>query len=215
VVQGSEEVERVALAVDSGAALLRKVAEAKADLVVVHHGLFWGGEPRIKGSLRERLRILLENDISLYSLHLPLDAHPELGNNIQIVRMLGAKPAGKAGEIAYLAELPEAIKLGKFVALVESRLKTKCRVLNFRSEVRRVVVCSGAGWRALEEVDNVDVLLTGEASHSAFPLAEDLGVSVVFAGHYATERPGLMALGEHLREKFSLTVEFVEHPSGL
>lgn len=215
VFQGRKEVEKVALAVDSGAALLNKVAETGADMVVVHHGLFWGGITSIKGSLKERLRILMENDISLYSLHKPLDAHPELGNNIQIVRMLRAKPLGKVGDVAYCAELPGAMELGKFVALVESSLKTKCRVLNFRDEVKRVVVCSGAGWRALEEADNVDVLLTGEASHSAFSLAEDLGVSVVFAGHYATERPGLIALGEHLREMFGLRVEFVEHPSGL
>ncbi len=220
--EGREEVKRVALAVDACAAVFREAIRLSSDIVIVHHGLFWGDIKNIRGNLKERLQLLFDSNISLYAAHLPLDAHPELGNNAQIMKALGIEVRGGAGRyrgspLGFWGELEEELSLKSFTERVEERLGTRCRVLDFGDRVKRVAVLSGTGWQVLNEASDIgfDTLITGESSHSAYTLAEELGVNVIFAGHYATERLGVKALGEHLREKFGLEVSFIEHSTGL
>ena len=221
-VEGREEVKKVALAVDACGYVFRQAAKLSADFIFVHHGLIWGGIRSIKGTLRSRLKLLLENGLSLYACHLPLDAHPELGNNAQLLKLLGIERRGEFGEyhgrrIGYWGELPQRMSVASFAALVEERLATRCRSVDFSGYVKRVGVVSGGGWSAIFDAERikVDTLLTGEPSHSAYSLAEELGVNLIFAGHYATEKLGVLAVGEHLRERFGLEVVFIDHDTGL
>lgn len=221
-VEGRERVEKVALAVDACGYVFKEAAKQGADMLIVHHGLIWGGIKSIRGTLRARLKLLLDAELSLYACHLPLDAHPELGNNAQLMQVLGIQRKGEFGEyhgrrIGYWGELPQRMSVGSFASLVEERLGVRCRSIDFRGDVKRVGVVSGGGWSAIFDAERikVDTLLTGEPSHSAYSLAEELGVNLVFAGHYATEKLGVLAVGEHLREKFGLEVVFIEHDTGL
>ncbi|WP_456474724.1 Nif3-like dinuclear metal center hexameric protein [Candidatus Pyrohabitans sp.] len=221
-VEGRERVEKVALAVDACSYVFKEAAKQGADMLLVHHGLVWGGIKSIRGTLRARLKLLLDSELSLYACHLPLDAHPELGNNAQLLQVLGIQRKGEFGEyhgrrIGYWGELPQRMSVGSFTSLVEERLGVRCRSIDFRGYAERVGVVSGGGWSAIFDAERikVDTLLTGEPSHSAYSLAEELGVNLVFAGHYATEKLGVLAVGEHLREKFGLEVVFIEHDTGL
>lgn len=220
-VEGRERVEKVALAVDACSYVFKEASKHGSDFIFVHHGLIWGGVKSIGGALRKRLRLLLEEELSLYACHLPLDAHPELGNNAQLLRLLGIERRGEFGEyhgrrIGYWGELPQRMSVGSFAALVEERLATRCRSIDFSGYVKRVGVVSGGGWSAIFDAEKikVDTLLTGEPSHSAYSLAEELGVNLVFAGHYATEKPGVLAVGEYL-SNLGLETVFIDHDTGL
>ncbi len=219
---GRTEVKRVALAVDACAAVFREAVNLNSDIIIVHHGLFWGDIKTIRGNLKERLKLLFDSNISLYAAHLPLDAHPELGNNAQIMKLLKIKIKGGAGKykgipLGFWGELEHEEPLKKFTARVEDKLFTECRLLDFGGRVKKVAVLSGSGWQALYEAEETgfDTLITGEASHSAYTLAEELGVNIIFAGHYATERHGVKALGEHIKRKFGFDVKFIEHSTGI
>jgi dinuclear metal center YbgI/SA1388 family protein len=221
-VEGRESVRKVAIAVDACGYVFKEAVKQGADLLFVHHGLVWGGIKSIRGVLKARLKLLLENELSLYACHLPLDAHPELGNNAQLLQVLGIERRGEFGEyhgkrIGYWGELPQRMSVASFAALVEERLATRCRSVDFRGDAKRVGVVSGGGWSAIFDAEKIkiDTLLTGEPSHSAYSLAEELGVNLIFAGHYATEKLGVLAVGEHLREKFGLEVVFIDHDTGL
>ncbi|WP_457554632.1 Nif3-like dinuclear metal center hexameric protein [Candidatus Pyrohabitans sp.] len=221
-VAGREEVKKVALAVDACSYVFEQAAKLGADFIFVHHGLIWGGVKSIRGTLRNRLRLLLEKELSLYACHLPLDAHPELGNNAQLLKLLGIERRGEFGEyhgrrIGYWGELPQRMSVAGFAALVEERLATRCRLRDFSGYVKRVGVVSGGGWSAIFDAEKikVDTLLTGEPSHSACSLAEELGVNLIFAGHYDTEKLGVLAVGEHLRGKLALETVFIDHDTGL
>jgi len=221
-VEGRDRVARVALAVDACAATFRAAADSGADLVIVHHGLFWGGVGRLVGSLRKRVGILIEKDISLYACHLPLDAHGELGNNAGILKALRIRRRGPFGTyhgvpIGWWGELPRALSLDSFVGRVQKDLETTCTVLPFGGPVKKVGVVSGGGGSSLFEAEGMglDTVITGEPSHPLFTFAEETGLNVIFAGHYATETLGVKAVGEELRKKFHLRTEFIHHPTGL
>jgi len=220
--EGREEVQKVALSVDACQEIFRQAIRNDADFLLVHHGLIWGEVRAIRGTFRRRLGHLFSSRISLYASHLPLDAHPEVGNNSQILKALGIEVEGRAGEykgqsIGFYGELERGEALDEFAPRVEENLGTRCRSLGFGGRVRRVAVVSGGGWQGIYDAEKVgyDTLITGEASHSAYTLAEEMGVNVIFAGHYATERLGPLALGQHLKEKFGLETVFIEHSTGL
>ncbi len=220
-VEACEEVQRVAVALDACAGVIRRAGELGAELLVVHHGILWGEVRSISGMLASRLRLLLDAGISLYGVHLPLDAHPEVGTSACVLRMLGVSPAGGFGRYAgrctgWWGELAGGAELDEFVELVERRLNTECRVVRCGDEVRRLAVVAGSGAMSVEEAyeAGVDTLLTGEPSHAAGVIARELGVNLVFAGHYATEMPAMHALAEHLRG-LGLSAKVVENPTGL
>lgn len=220
-VEGPGPVTHVAVAVDAAEYSIRGAAAAGADLLVVHHGLFWAGSSPLTGRLYRRIAPLMEAGMALYSAHLPLDAHPELGNCIGLVRALGLNPTARFAsyegrDIGYLAETRES--LTHFKARVRVELGLPIEVIAEGPElVERVAVITGSGAGFVEEAFRLgaDTLLTGEAAHHTVVDARELGLNVVLAGHYRTETYGVRAIGAHLEETFGLPWTYLDHPSPL
>ena len=221
-VEGRTIVRKVGLSVDACEYVFRKAAEKKIDFLLVHHGLIWGGLKSVRGVMRKRIKGLLDSETSLYACHLPLDWHPEYGNNARMLQLLSIKKTGEFGKyhgknISYRGITSRALSLDEFVALIDKKLGTRSTVVSFGRKVRNVGVVSGGGWFAINEAEKygIDTFLTGEPSHSAYTLAEEMKVNLIFAGHYATETLGVHAVGETLKKRFGLEVEFIDHPTGL
>lgn len=221
-VEGKERIRRIGVAVDACQYVFRESAAKGIDFLIVHHGLIWGGIKSIRGIIGKRIRSLLDADISLYACHLPLDWHPKYGNNAQILRLLSLQKKGEFGEyhgtrIGYWGSTARKLGLEEFVSRVDNTLQTRSTFLNFGKKVSNVGIVSGGGWSAIHDAGEleIDTFLTGEPSHSAYALAEEMEVNLVFSGHYATETPGVKAVGNMLKKKFGLAVEFIDHPTGL
>ncbi len=215
-VEGRQEVRSIVTGVTASMALLESAREAGADMVLVHHGYFWRNEdPRVVGIKHKRLRFLLTHEINLAAYHLPLDAHPELGNNAQLARLLGLSVEGVAGEqsLVWHGSLPVAESLWDFQQRLGGVLQRQPQVVgDLKRQVRRVAWCTGAAQQYLETAIalGVDVFVSGEISEQTVHLACESGVSYIAAGHHATERYGVQALGRHLAQHFGLTHQFVD-----
>lgn len=221
-VEGKERVCGIGIAVDACEYVFREAAARGIDFLLVHHGLIWGGIRSIRGAARKRIKTLLDADISLYACHLPLDWHPKYGNNAELLSVLSIKKMGEFGEyhgkrIGYWGKTGRPMSLDEFVRRVDKTLKTRSSYVHFRKKVRNVGVVSGGGWSAVHDAEEIgiDTFLTGEPSHSAYTLAEEMNVNLIFAGHYATETLGVKAVGKMLKEKFGIPVDFIDHPTGL
>ncbi|MEJ5209955.1 MAG: Nif3-like dinuclear metal center hexameric protein [Burkholderiales bacterium] len=218
-VEGRPEVRRIVTGVSASLALLEAAIEAGADAVMVHHGYFWKNEPApIVGVKRARIRLLLTHDVSLFAFHLPLDAHPELGNNAQLGRRLGLKVQEWAGEQGLIAvgEPETPCLLESFAARVTQALGRAPLVVGAPHQpIRRIAWCSGGaqGWFETAAALGVDAYLTGEASEHNVHFARESGVAFLAAGHHATERDGIRALGEHLAAQFGLEHRFIDLPN--
>jgi len=171
---------------------------------------------------KKRIKSLFDSNISLYACHLPLDWHPQYGNNSQLLKLLDIKKMGEFGEyhgkkIGYWGRAKKETTLKAFSSEVNKLLNTKSTVIGFGKKVRNIGVVSGGGWFAINEAAQyeIDTFLTGEPSHNAYTIAEEMKVNLVFAGHYATETLGIKATGKMLQKKFNLKVEFLDHPTGL
>lgn len=218
---GSRDVTKAALAVDACRATVEAAVEHEADILIVHHGLFWGETAPLTGTLFHRLRPLMASGMALYSCHLPLDVHPEVGNNAVLCRLLGFTVSGTfgsshgtdAGLIALGDTTGEALKR----RLDELLGGTTRWIAGARDAIRRVAVLTGSGASYAEEAAALgcDALITGEGSHHAYLVAEESGIHVYLAGHYATETLGVRALGEHLQARLGLPCVFIDHPTGL
>lgn len=215
-VEGREEVRRLVTGVTASRLLLERAAETGADAVLVHHGWFWRSEdPRVLGMKRRRLAFLLERDINLYAFHLPLDAHPECGNNAQLARRLGFLPEGRFGDqdIGVYGSPGSATDLRGLADLVERQLGRKPLVVGEEGRsIRRVAWCTGAAQDYFPEAIRlgVDAFVSGEISEHTVHAARESGVAYVSAGHHATERYGIQALGHHLSDRFGLHHTFIE-----
>lgn len=220
-VDSGRAIGHIAAAVDACGTTIDRAGAMGADLLLVHHGLFWNGLEPLTGRHGRRVRQLFAHGVSLYSAHIPLDVHPELGNNAVLARQFGLADTSWFGDykgaplgIAGTLETTRA----EFVARVTTELDVEPKVLATGPEaVRRVGIISGGGGGmiAAAAAAGVDTFLTGEGNHHSFFDAEELGVNVVYAGHYATETVGVKALATHLSERFGLTWEFIDHPTGL
>lgn len=214
-------VTKITTAVDACMDTFKAAAGAGSELLIVHHGLFWGKSLTVTGVHGKRIAYLIKNGISLYAMHLPLDMHPELGNNVRLARVLGLEILGGFGkyrgqEIGIEAKV-RAMSREAFAEKVESALKAGARLLPFGPEkVKRVAIVSGSGTSEIQQAafQEFDLILTGEGGHSVFHLAKEHAINVLYAGHYATETLGVKALGEHLAEKFGLTHAFLDMPTG-
>ncbi|ROR29662.1 Nif3-like dinuclear metal center hexameric protein [Inmirania thermothiophila] len=218
-VEGRARVGRLVTGVSASLALLEAAREAGADAVLVHHGYFWRGEsPCVTGMRRARLALLLEAQMSLLAYHLPLDAHPKLGNNAALGRILGLPQDGRFApgegpEIVFWGELPEPLPLAELARRVATRLgRDPLVVAGGEHPVRRIAWCSGAAQGYLEAVAarGFDAYLSGEISEPTFHAARELGVHYLAAGHHATERYGVRTLGEHLAQHFGIEHRHVE-----
>jgi dinuclear metal center YbgI/SA1388 family protein len=217
----ADEIRRVALAVDVAPPIIEQAAAWGADMLLVHHGIFWRKLERIAGPLGERVRLLLANDIHLYAAHLALDGHPEVGNNVTLAKLCGVEVtdfwcAPMDQLIGVYGRVTAVPSLTDFVDRINTRLSTTARVLAHGPErVTNVAILSGFGADevAAAKALGCDTFLTGETSHAHYWAAADQGMNVIFAGHYATETVGVKALGEHLTGRFSLETKFFDFPT--
>ena len=217
-VEGRAEVKKIISGVSACEALLRKARERSADLVLVHHGYFWKGEdPRLVGIKRKRLGLLIDNDISLLAYHLPLDAHPEIGNNRCLAERLELSIEGEFGlsepKIGLFGELPSELSAGQFAQVIGNALgRDPLHCPGGPRKIKRVAVCSGGAQDYFQAAadEDVDAFVTGEVSERNWHEAAELGVHFFSAGHSATEMDGIQRLGDHLAAKFELNHEFIE-----
>ncbi|MBK8183678.1 MAG: Nif3-like dinuclear metal center hexameric protein [Candidatus Competibacteraceae bacterium] len=219
-VEGRAEVHTVIGGVTACQRLLDAAVERQADAVLVHHGYFWKGEdPRLIGMKQRRLATLLRHNISLIAYHLPLDAHPELGNNAQLARVLDLMVSGTVGGnhrtpgLVMLGELPDPLAGDAFAAQLAHRLgREPLYIPGGHAPIRRLAWCTGGAQSFIETALNagVDAFLTGEASEQTVHFARENGLHFFAAGHHATERYGVPALGDHLGKQFGLNFVFVD-----
>ncbi|WP_436924241.1 Nif3-like dinuclear metal center hexameric protein [Halosimplex amylolyticum] len=218
-------VETVAFAVDAVEATIEAAADRGADVLVVHHGVSWGGIERVTGTEYGRIAALIDNDIALYAAHLPLDGHPELGNAAGVADTLGLvdrKPFGELGpvRIGQRGRLETPVERGDLAETLMRELDTGGRpvpVLDFGPEtVEDVAVVTGAGADWLDEAAaaDADAFVVGEGKHRVYHEARETGLNVYLAGHYATETFGVRSLQE-LAEEWGLETTYVDHPTGL
>ncbi|QHM70288.1 type 2 GTP cyclohydrolase I [Mixta intestinalis] len=214
-VEGRAEVRKIVTGVTACQALLDEAVRLEADAVMVHHGYFWKNEaPAIKGMKRRRLRTLLANDINLYGWHLPLDAHPQLGNNAQLAQALGITVQGEIQPLVPWGELAQALSgeaLAARIAEVLGRQPLHCGD-TAPQQIRRVAWCSGGGQGFIDSAAafGVDAFITGEVSEQTIHSARENGLHFFAAGHHATERGGIRALGEWLVAHYRLDVTFID-----
>ncbi len=215
-VEGRAEVTRIITGVSASAALIEAAVAAGADALIVHHGYFWRGEDaRITGMRRRRIGSLLANDLNLFAYHLPLDAHPEVGNNAALARQLELTTAGRFGEqdIGAHGAPAAGMTLGAICKLIEQQLgRAPLAIGDLTRPLRRVAWCTGAAQGMFEQAIalGVDAYISGEISEQTVHVARESGVAYIAAGHHATERYGVQALGEHLAQRFGLQHRFIE-----
>ncbi|MBX7235579.1 MAG: Nif3-like dinuclear metal center hexameric protein [Caldilineales bacterium] len=219
-VEGREEVHTLAVGVDAAHPTIDGALAAGADLLLVHHGIFWGEARRIAGAFGHKVRKLIRADLNLYAAHLALDLHPTLGNNAELCRLLGLHPTGsyfayKGVDVGLIAEPVAATTFAELAAAFAGALQPPLLVdASGPERVRRVAVCSGDASRSLEEAGRLgcDLLITGERDYTMAHVAAELGMNVIYGGHYATETLGVQALARHLHEQFGLAWVFVDVP---
>lgn len=215
-VEGKREINKIVTGVTASYDFLHAALQANADAVLVHHGYFWRGEALpIIGIKKRRIQFLLEHEISLFAFHLPLDAHPELGNNVMLAKQLGLHISGRTGEkeMLLLAELTAPKSLQTFAKSIETKLNRIPQVIgDLAKPIKTVALCTGAAQGYIEQAvtARADVYISGEISEQTVHVARETGVSYIAAGHHATERYGIQALGEHLAQKFGLVHAFID-----
>ncbi len=223
-VGGSGEVSRIAAAVDASEATIEAAAAEQADLLLVHHGMFWGGLQPLTGRHLRKVRALLEHDIAVYAAHLPLDGHAEMGNSALLARALGIELQGRFApyqgtEIGWWGALEQAAGAKQLRARLSEVLggHDVHLIPGGPDRVERVGVVTGGGASFVGDAVNLglDALVTGEGSHHTHFDAMELGIHVLFGGHYATETFGVRALAGHLAERFGLEWTFLDLPTGL
>jgi dinuclear metal center YbgI/SA1388 family protein len=217
-VAGSPEVERIACGVSASLELFQRAAAEGADLLIVHHGLFWEGDSRVVDDrLARRLRALLDADLTLAAYHLALDAHPDVGNNALLARELGvAVDRPFAGGIGVGGRLREPAASQDFVARVAEVVGAEPLVFAHGPEpVTRAAIVTGGGARYIGDAasEGYDVFVTGEAAEPTLHVSRELGIHFVAGGHYATERLGVKALAAHLADRFEVDWLFIELPN--
>lgn len=220
-------ISKAAAAVDFSLRTVNLAIEQKADFLILHHGMFWGGLKPITASAYARMRLLIDNNIAVYSSHLPLDRHPEFGNNVLLSQELGLVPSG---DFAWYKGI--AIGLKGETDIATSDLVERARafakkhdgdvittVFSANRRTRHWAMCTGAGASAetLDEAHalGIDTLIVGEGPHHTAVQADELGIVVIYAGHYATETLGVGALAKHVAEKFRLSWTTIHAPTGL
>ena len=220
-VENSGEVTRVAAAVDASEASIREAAERGCDLLLVHHGLFWDGNRPVTERRYRRLRLLFEHDIAVYGAHLPLDVHPEVGNNVVLARELGIEIDGEFGDyrgtsvgIQGTLEVKREVLLARLDEVLGGRVQL---LPGGPERLRRVGVLTGGGGGMIGDAiaAGLDALVTGEGAHHTYFDAVEGGINVYYGGHYATETWGVRALADHLADRFGLPTEFIDLPTGL
>src|SRR5262245_37353000 len=216
-VVGAAEITKIAASVSSSREVFEGAAKTGAELLIVHHGLFWDNDPRVIGpTLRGRLEVLFEHDINLAAYHLALDAHPELGNNILVARALGVQSPERAHELGFGGALDTPVNLEELSERIRAVTGREPQVFDGGPDtIERVAVITGGAARLFPEIAAMgfDAFVTGEPAEPTMALARELGAHYLAGGHYATETFGIKALAAHLAERFGLDWEFVDVPN--
>jgi dinuclear metal center YbgI/SA1388 family protein len=215
--ENSGAVTNVAAAVDASEPVIARAIESGADLLIVHHGMLWDGNRRIAGPWYRKLKLAMDANLAIYSAHLPLDVHPTLGNNAILAGLLGLKVDAAFAEVG-VGGTVTTTTLRIFVDRVENAVQAPVHFAPGGSEsIRRVAVLTGSGgdYVSAAAEQGYDTLVTGEGPHHTYITAEELGVNLIYAGHYATETFGVKALATAVEEKFQLPWSFIDHPTGL
>jgi dinuclear metal center YbgI/SA1388 family protein len=217
----SGKIRRIISAVDASQAVIEAAAQSGSGLLIVHHGMFWQGVQAVTGAFYRKLKIAMEADLAIYSSHLPLDIHPELGNNIllaQALHMQQPEPfLDQKGRIVGIRGTWTGSRSALLDAL-ESALNGRVHHCPGGPEtIRQVVIITGAAGGQIAKIaaSGADTFITGEGPHWSFPLAEELGMNLFYGGHYATETFGVRALAELLSKRYEIPTSFIDHPTGL
>ena len=224
-VEGRDEINRVCVAVDAGLSVIEEAAERQADLLLVHHGLFWGGGPPVVGIHKKTLETLLKNGITLFAVHLPLDAHPVLGNNFALAEHLGlvqtesafevnGQKIGAKGRSNREETLDELVQ--KLAGLPGG--SSPIISLPFGPErPQKIGICSGAAADELHryEQEGFDTFITGEPRQFAYHFCRERGLNAIFAGHYRSETLGVRRVAERLKQVFGVQTDFIDQPTGI
>ncbi|MEP0354930.1 MAG: Nif3-like dinuclear metal center hexameric protein [Paraglaciecola sp.] len=218
-VQGKTKITKIVMGVTASQALIDNAVEVGADAIIVHHGYFWKGEsPCLTGMKKKRISTLLEHDINLYAYHLPLDIHPELGNNAQLAKLLGITnitPLQEANSqcVVMKGNFPEAITPETLCQKINHTLdKVPLHEPSSKPKIKTVAWCTGGGQNYIEQVatENIDAFITGEVSEQTIHVAREMNIHFFAAGHHATERYGAKALGEYIQRSLSIDTVFID-----
>lgn len=221
-VEGRPEVKRIGLAVDACRETFDKAVEADVDLLLVHHGLFWSEPLMVTGGHRRRLATLLRADVSLYGAHLPLDGHPEVGNNAVMARLLELEPEGGFGyskerPIGLIARAPQGTTTEQLRSALSRALDAPAHAWPFRDAVSRVGLVMGKATSMVPQAValGLDAIICGELEHMVYHTVREAGMAAVLGGHYHTETVGVKALGRQLQERYGLQTVWIDAATGL
>jgi dinuclear metal center YbgI/SA1388 family protein len=220
-VEGVSSIHKIATGVTASLALIEKAIELGAQALLVHHGLFWQKDPyEIVGYRKKRIERAIKSDLNIFGYHLPLDAHPEVGNNVQLAKILGLEFErhwaidASFPTLGWIGQTPNPISLKALTNLIANKLNREPLLISpdlNAPKIIKIAICTGAAQKFITELpQDIDVFITGEASESTTHLARELGVHFYAAGHHATERYGIKALGEHLAAQFGLSHDFID-----
>ncbi len=218
-VEGADTVSKIVGGVTASQALIDKAVELNADAILVHHGYFWKGEPEpIVGIKHKRIKTLIENNLSLLAYHLPLDMHPEVGNNVQLLKQLGFVLSGSLEpsnprSVGVAAKLPTPMSAQALIKHISDVLGRECVHIGDEDKlIESIGVCTGAAQGMIEHAVNakLDAYLSGEISEPTVHISRESGVNYFSAGHHATEKGGVRALGSHLVDRFGIDFQFVD-----
>lgn len=218
-VEGKKSVKKIITGVSLSAKFLQEAIDKKADMVMVHHGFFgdlFSSPPVIKSYVRDRLKMILENDLNVVGFHLPLDAHSEIGNNISLCKLLDIKKTKKMG-LGFVGELKKEMLFEDFVQMLDRKLESKSFIINTNNKVKKVAIVSGVSSSYFLEAAyaGADTFIAGDIKESVVRSVEEVGINFINAGHYNTEKMGIKKLGELVADKFSVDVEFVDIPNDI
>jgi dinuclear metal center YbgI/SA1388 family protein len=224
-VEGSEQCDLLAVAVDAGTSVIEKARDCGAQVLLVHHGIFWGTVSPLTGALRRKIGLLFDSGINLYAAHLPLDAHSEVGNNFGLARRLDLSERVPAIEyrgraIGCIGRNQQQLDLSQLSTILSQLpgARTPFLTLGFGPQIpERICIVSGAGADALEraQAEHFDTLITGEPRQSAYHYARENKLNVIFAGHYASETVGVIETAKLIEKEFSLPWRFIDEPTGI
>jgi dinuclear metal center YbgI/SA1388 family protein len=220
-VAGSEEVNRIALVTDAALSLFERAAAMSCDMIIAHHGIIWGGLSSITGRTHTQLKLLFDHNINLYAAHLPLDAHPELGNNAELARIAKLTDIAQFGRydgqmLGFRGRLPRPLSTQELTEVFRAKIGGTPLTLPFgKAQIETVGIISGGGSSALGEavLRGVDCLVTGDGRHENHHFALESNINVIYLGHYHSETLGVKAVGQELTEKFGLDCTFIDEPT--
>jgi len=212
-VEGNENVQKIAFAVDATLETMQKAIDNNCQMLIVHHGIFWPSIKSVTGPNKRKIKLILDNGLSLVGMHLPLDRHEKIGNNIEMIKLLGANKVKNEDEGFMIGEFENVKKITEIVNILDKELDTISKFFDFSNgKVKRFAVCTGAGTGILNQVikSNCDLFITGELRYEAHENAKENGISLIASGHYATETLGVKALMAKMQEELDIESVFID-----